>query len=185
MKILLRVAVNPVDSFRHRHRIGIKPTGKRAIRILSILQDLTNGEIFSQSQVVSVAWKKKNLKPIDGVCEQYTHEHSTYRVAQHDHANTRGSSASCIHLSTLFNSCHPRVMSRPLLSTSISSFSLSPSSPIFPPTSQTPTIHLVHHEHLIDDERPPCIGPLQSGGITPYAHSHRIHTRTESLRQSE
>ena len=40
---------------------------------------------------------EKNLQPIDGRCKQYTHKHSTYRAAQHDHANTRCSSRfSCI-----------------------------------------------------------------------------------------
>ena len=105
-------------------------------------------------------------------CKQYLHKHSTYRAAQHDHANTRGwsqygSSASCIHLWTPWNSCHPRAMSRPWHSISTNSLSLSPSSPIFPLTSQTPTLQLVHHEHLVDDERSPCNGPRQSGGITP------------------
>ena len=36
---------------RHRHRIGIKLTGRRAIGILSILQDLTICEIFLRVRI--------------------------------------------------------------------------------------------------------------------------------------
>ena len=39
----------------------------------------------------------EKLQPIDGVCKQYTHKYSTYRAAQDDHSNTRGSSRfACI-----------------------------------------------------------------------------------------
>ena len=68
---------------------GIKPTGRRAIGILSILQGLTIGEhFFSELGPVSVAWRK-TLQTTDGECEQYTHKYSTYRVAQHDHISSR------------------------------------------------------------------------------------------------
>ena len=32
---------------------------------------------------------ERNLQPTDGVCQQYTHKYSTYRVAQHDHISSR------------------------------------------------------------------------------------------------
>ena len=52
-----------------------------------ILQAVKIGDIFSGLGQVSVAWR--NLQTTDGVCEQYTHEYSTYRVAQQDHISSR------------------------------------------------------------------------------------------------
>ena len=78
----------------------VKTHGKTSNwRILSILQALTIDEIFSELGQVSVAWR--NLQPTDGVCKQYTHKYSTYRVAQHDHANTRGSRAGRLRIAHL------------------------------------------------------------------------------------
>ena len=69
-------------------------------------------------------------------------------------------------------------MSGALLSTSTRSLSLSSSSPFFLPTSQTPTIQLVHHEHLVDDERAPCNVPRQSGSMTPMPSPHKMKCLT-------
>ena len=77
-------------------------------------------------------------------CKQYTYRHSTYRAAQHDHANTRGSSR--LHAT--------------------STTTLSSSSPFFSPTSQTLTILLEHNEHLGPDEPPHCDDLRQSGSFT-------------------
>ena len=44
---------------RHRRQTGIKPNGRRAVGILSILQGLTVCEtFFSELRPVSVAWRK-------------------------------------------------------------------------------------------------------------------------------
>ena len=51
---------------RPHRRTGIKPTGRRAIGIRSILQDLTIGGSFFLSVVDSFGCLKKNLQPIDG-----------------------------------------------------------------------------------------------------------------------
>ena len=96
---------------RPHRRTGLKPTGRRAIGIRSILQDLTIGGNLFLSVVDGFGCLEKNLQPIDGSGggKQYTHKHSTYRAAQHNHANTRGSShhgssASCISSLGLKNS---------------------------------------------------------------------------------
>ena len=48
---------------RHRRQRGIRPIGRRAIGILSILQVLTSGDFFSQLGEVSVAWRKPSSQP--------------------------------------------------------------------------------------------------------------------------
>ena len=147
----LRQARRPTcKQLRHRHRRGTKPSGRRTIGILSILQVLTSAD-FSHSWDRFRLLGEKNLQPTDGVCEQYSHKHSTYRVAHsmitfHD-ANTRGSSSRIAHLCVHKSNCHPRVMSHlPLFA----------SSPIFPGTSQTPTTLLEHDEHLGPCARSHC-----------------------------
>ena len=82
----IKSRVETCRQIRHRHRIGIKPIGRRAI---GILQDLTSGVFLKFG---SFCCLEKHLQPTDGRCKQYTNKHSTYRGAQHDHANTRGSS---------------------------------------------------------------------------------------------
>ena len=117
---------------RHRRQRGTKPIGRRALGILSILQALTTGDFSSELGQVSVA-SKTSSQPT-GRCGQYTHKHSTYRVAQHDHVSSREhawltscKAQDCTPLCP-HNNCHPRVMSRPLpllaLTTSTSSLSL-------------------------------------------------------------
>ena len=73
---------------RHRRQHGTKPSGRRAIGILSILQVLTSGEFFSELEQVSVAWIKTSSQPTER-CEQYTNKYSTYRVAQHNYISSR------------------------------------------------------------------------------------------------
>ena len=98
----LRQARRPTcKQLRHRHRRGTKPSGRRTIGILSILQVLTSAD-FSHGWDRFRLLGEKSLQPTDGVCEQYSHKHSTYRVAHsiitfHD-ANTRGSSSRIAHL---------------------------------------------------------------------------------------
>ena len=53
-----------------------------------------NSETKSE-RLLRELWREKQ----GWICEQYT-LHSTCRAARHDHANTRGSSASCIHIWT-------------------------------------------------------------------------------------
>ena len=52
---------------------------------------------------------------------------------------------------------------------STSTTTLSSSSPVFPPTSQTPTIHLEHNEHSGPDARSHCDDLRQSGSFTQTA----------------
>ena len=52
---------------RHRRQHGTKPSGRRAIGILSIRQSLTTGDFFSQLGHVSVAWRKTSSQPTEGV----------------------------------------------------------------------------------------------------------------------
>ena len=61
------------------------------------------------------------------------------------------------HLCVLKNNCHPRVMSHLPLFTS---------SPVFPLTSQTPTVLLEHDGHSGPDERSHCDDLRQSVGCT-------------------
>ena len=96
-----------------RHRIGTKPSGGRAIGILSILQALTSVKIFLRVRT-GFGCLEKNLQPTDGECEQYTHKYSTYRVAQHDHISSREhawvKSLKAQDYTSLCpsNNCHPR-----------------------------------------------------------------------------
>ena len=90
---------------RHRRQTGIKPSGRRAIGILSILQGLTICELF-------LNYDQFRLLGSDKKFEQYTHKYSTYKTAW-SHFITRGSRGGrfgiahlCVH-----NNCHPRVMS--------------------------------------------------------------------------
>ena len=92
------IAVDPKTGWRfydifvriaghHRRQRGTKPSGRRAIGILSILQALTT-RIFLRVRT-GFGCLEKNLQPTDGGCEQYTHKFSTCRVAQHDHISSR------------------------------------------------------------------------------------------------
>ena len=76
----LRQARGPTcKQLRHRRQRGTKPSGRRAIGILSILQALTTGDFFLRVRT-GFGCLEKNLQPTDGRCEQYTHKYSTYRV---------------------------------------------------------------------------------------------------------
>ena len=90
---LQRVAGKPADSFVIVVKLGSKPTGRRAISILSILQGLTICEKKKNCLRVRTSFGclEKNLQPTDGggSGEQCTHKYSTYRVAQHDHISSR------------------------------------------------------------------------------------------------
>ena len=48
---------------RHRRQRGIKPSGERAIRILSIFQVLTSGDFFCSLGQVSFAWRNSTSQP--------------------------------------------------------------------------------------------------------------------------
>ena len=135
-----------------------KPSGKRAIGIFSILQTLTTGDFFSELGQVSFAWRK-NLKPTDGRCQQYTHNYSTYRVAQHNHILSRVAQDSGLHNfvspTHLSSTCHVSFLAKYKFS-----FTYSSTSPVFPTVSpsQTSTMNL--------NPCIPCDGPRQSGGST-------------------
>ena len=129
---------------------GTKPGGRRAIGFLGILQALTGGDIFLR------------VRKSFGCLEQYTHKHSTYRVAQHDHFSSRGHAwlKSCkaqdCTSSCPQNICHPRVMSRSLphltLTTCTSSLSpISSTSPFLPTVSPS--------QNKPYDSQPVCILP--------------------------
>ena len=63
------------------------------------------------------------------------------------------------------------------------------SSPIFPPTSQTPTTLLEHDEHLIPFERSYCDDLRQSGGstqtVTQASQRSNSHQQARTLQQDE
>ena len=84
---------------RHRRQHGTKPSGRRAIGILSILQALTTGDFFSQLAQVLVAWRKTSSQPTGGSCPKILKSTptNTARTQLHSmitfhHANTGGSS---------------------------------------------------------------------------------------------
>ena len=97
-------------NLRHRRQRGTKPSGRRAIGILSILQVLTSVDFFKVR--TGFGCLEKNILPTDGGCEQYTHKYSTYRVALSittvHHANTRGSRLRIIFVSLKYvsSTCH-------------------------------------------------------------------------------
>ena len=66
-----------------------RTTGRRAVRILSILQGLTICVKKFLRVRTCFGCLENNLQTTDGRCEQYTHKYSTYRVAQHDHISSR------------------------------------------------------------------------------------------------
>ena len=70
---------------RHHRQRGTKPSGRRAIGIHNILQALTTVQIFLRVRTGFGLLGEKTY----GLCEQYTHKYSTYRVAQHDHISSR------------------------------------------------------------------------------------------------
>ena len=88
---------------RHRRQRGTKPSGRRAIGILSILQALTIGEVFSELGQVSVAWRKTSSQPTEGVNSTPTNTARTdlHSMIPSHHANTRGSSSRIAHLCVL------------------------------------------------------------------------------------
>ena len=108
---------------------------------------------------------ERNLQPTDGVCEQYTHKYSTYRVAQHFTFHLAWLEIKdCTSLRPEHN-CHPRVMSHSLphltLTTRTSSLSpISSTSPIFPTVSPSQTSPVILNPYI------PCDGPRQGGGST-------------------
>ena len=125
--------------FRHCRQRGTKP-----------------GKFFSGT---GFGCLEKNLQPTDGVCEQYTHKYSTYRVAQHDYISSREhawlkswKAQDCTSWCPYYK-FHSRVMSHSLpyltLTTSTSSLSLiSSTSPIFPIVSPTHTQDLWPSAHI-------------------------------------
>ena len=86
---------------RHRRERGTKPSGRRVIGILSILQVLTIGDFFSELGQVSVAWRKISSQPTErgfnstprnAACTEL-HSMITFH-----HANTRGSRAAKLRI---------------------------------------------------------------------------------------
>ena len=78
-------------------------------------------KFFSELGQVSVAWRKTSSQPT-GVCKQYTHKYSTYRVAQHDHISSREHAwlrlqSSGLHifvsLKQLSSTCHVSFLATP------------------------------------------------------------------------
>ena len=88
---------------RHRRQSGTKPIGRRAIGILSILQALTSGEIFSELGQVSGAWRKTSSLPTGSVNNTPTNtaRAELHRTITFHHANTRGSRAGRLWIAHL------------------------------------------------------------------------------------
>ena len=115
-------------------------------------------------------------------CEQYTHKHSTYRVAQHDHISSREHAWFKIRISHL---CVLEiiVIHVPHLTLTTSTSSLSPTSstsPLFPtvPPSQTSPVILNHYV--------PCDGPRHKiPSLTKTGESTRENSTQESQMDQE
>ena len=104
---------------RHRHRSGIESIGRRAVGILSILQDLTICEFFLRVRA-GLGCLEKNLQPTGGGVNSTptnTTRTELHSMITFHHANTRGSRAAKLRIAhlcvakQLSSACHVSFLS--------------------------------------------------------------------------